>query len=213
VEPEVHVVDYGMGNLRSVVNAFSELDCAVRVVCEPDELRAASHIVLPGVGAFLDGMSRLRSGGWVDILDELVLGERRPVLGLCLGMQMLLSHGTEHAPTAGLGWIPGQVVRMEEGERAELRVPHVGWNGVRPEGQCALFDGLGDEPDFYFVHSYACVPDDPSHAAGTTTHAALFTAAVHSGNVHGVQFHPEKSHKAGLGLLANFLRTDAATQC
>ena len=202
-----------MGNLRSVINAFSVLDCSVHISTDPDDLRSASHLVLPGVGAFRDGMNRLRSAGWEQALREQVLVERKPALGLCLGMQMLLSHGTEHGPSTGLGWIPGQVVRLHEGERTELRVPHVGWNGVRAERRCALLDGLGDEPDFYFVHSFACVPDDPADTAGTTTHATPFTAVVHRDNIHGVQFHPEKSHKAGLGLLANFLRTDATTTC
>lgn len=211
--PEVRIVDCGLGNLSSVLNAFSVLGCNAALARTPEELARATHIVLPGVGAFADGMRKLRADGWDEALSAAVLVEGRPALGLCLGMQMLMSRGTEHRETAGLGWIRGDVLRLPENEQEAVRVPHVGWNGVKPVEGCGLFQGLGAEPDFYFVHSYAVAPTQRAHCAAVSTHGRPFVAAVHRGHVHGVQFHPEKSHKAGLGLLANFLRTSEETHC
>lgn len=206
----IGVIDCGMGNVRSVVNAFTTIGCDVSLLREPGGLERTTHVVLPGVGAFPDCMAKLRNEGWEEALQGAVLVEGRPFLGICLGMQVLCTLGTEHEPTAGLGWVPGTVVRLPE--QRDLRIPHVGWNDLQEQERCRLFDGLPQNVDFYFVHSFAAVPDSPAHVAAACQYGDSFVAAVHRGNVHGVQFHPEKSHRAGLTLISNFVHR-AATSC
>lgn len=202
--PQVAIIDYGMGNLRSVANAFATLSCNVEVVREPMALAQSSHVVLPGVGAFGDGMDNLRTGGWIDPLSEVVLHRKRPFLGICLGMQLLASKGTEHGEWTGLGWVPGAVLRLAPGAR-QLRIPHIGWNEVAEVGTPRLSKGLGEKPCFYFVHSYAIVPEDDFWIGGKCEYGDEFVATIEHENICGVQFHPEKSHRAGLALLKNFL--------
>ncbi|MGQ0825725.1 MAG: imidazole glycerol phosphate synthase subunit HisH [Actinomycetota bacterium] len=199
MEPAVAVVDAGIGNIRSVENAFAVLDCKVEVASSPAALAASTHVVLPGVGGFGDGMAALREGDWVEALGDAVLRQGRPFLGICLGMQLLAARGTEHGEHAGLGWIDGTVDRLPDA--ADIRVPHIGWNDVEPTAPSPLFT----EPDaFYFVHSYALAPRSPA-AVAVTEHGRPFAAAVQRDHVFGVQFHPEKSHRAGLALLRRFL--------
>jgi glutamine amidotransferase len=204
------IVDYGMGNLRSVANAVSSLGAETVVASSPSELERASHVILPGVGAFGDGIEKLRRGGWIAPLDEAVRGRRLPFLGICLGMQLLATSGTEHGTWDGLGWIPGTVTRVGDDDPS-LRIPHIGWNDVEVAGAPRLFAGFDPKqvPCFYFVHSYALVPADRAVATGLCTYGAPFVATVEHGNIHGVQFHPEKSHKLGLALLRNFLALEA----
>lgn len=209
--PVVAIVDYGVGNLNSVLNAFQALECEPFLAASQDDLERATHVVLPGVGAFGEGMARLRSAGWEQPLRDAVLDGGRPLLGLCLGMQLLLDSSNEHGNHSGLGWLPGAVHQLEEFPGA--RVPHIGWNGVSSANGCRLFAGLEDGTDFYFVHSYAAVPQRDEDVAGRSEHGAPFVAALHHGHVHGVQFHPEKSHKAGLALLRNYLAMDASSTC
>ncbi|HML53897.1 MAG TPA: imidazole glycerol phosphate synthase subunit HisH [Solidesulfovibrio magneticus] len=202
----VAIIDYGMGNLVSVVNAVNALGVEALVADSPADLGRASHIVLPGVGAFADAMRNLGDRGWIPALEEAALGQGKPFLGICLGMQLLAATGMEHGEHKGLGWIKGRVERLvPQGEG--LRVPHVGWNAVHPVPGAGdgLFHGLADGEDFYFVHSYAFVPEDPAHCAAVCDHGGLFCAAVASGRVFGTQFHPEKSQRAGWRVLANFL--------
>ena len=206
----VSIVDYGMGNLRSVANAFAGMDCVVTVASEPAQLAGSTHVVLPGVGAFGDGMAALRRAGWDDALGALV-SEAVPTLGICLGMQLLASVGHEHGCHDGLGWVPGEVDRLQIGEA--LRVPHVGWNEVDMTRPCSLLQDLGDRPAFYFVHSYAFHPAAEEVVTGTCAYGPPFVATLHRENVFGVQFHPEKSHRTGLRLLENFLRVSPATLC
>jgi glutamine amidotransferase len=208
--PVVGIVDYGMGNLRSVANAFSTLDCTVHVVAVPAELDSSTHIVLPGVGAFGDGMAALRARGWVDVLSHMVHEEATPLLGICLGMQLLASVGSENGTHAGLGWVPGAVDRLP-GEG--VRVPHVGWNDVDITRPCRLFQELGERPAFYFVHSFAMRPEADDVVTGTCDHGRAFVATLHDRNVHGVQFHPEKSHRTGLQMLRNFLSIELDAPC
>lgn len=199
--PPVVVVNYGMGNIRSVVNAFAAVGCRARVSTDPRDLDHAGSVVLPGVGAFGDGMTKLRSGGWLEPLTA-AADRGAPVLGICLGMQLLADTSTEHGEHQGLGWIPGRVQRLP-GTDPTIRIPHIGWNDVAPVAPSPLLDGLGPAPSFYFVHSFAMEAD----AAGVTAvcdHGARFAAVVQRDTVFGVQFHPEKSHRAGLRLLGNF---------
>jgi imidazole glycerol-phosphate synthase subunit HisH len=199
----VAVVDYGMSNLDSVVRALQECGADPFVAQAPAELERAARIVLPGVGSFADGMENLRARGFEQALREHVQAKQIPCLGICLGMQLLLGRGTEGGDVAGLGFIPGAVLRLEPGPARE-RIPHVGWNEVEHPGS-GLFAGLAARRDFYFVHSYVAVPDAPEHVLARTPYCGSFASAVARDNVYGVQFHPEKSQKAGFRILRNFL--------
>lgn len=199
----IAVIDYGMGNLRSVVNAFSSVGARVVIARSPTDLPDCWGIVLPGVGAFKDGMVRLRDNGWIDALQREVMDKQKPFLGLCLGMQLMGSHGTEHGESEGLGWVPGEVVRLEGGERS-LKIPHIGWNDVDISIDSRLFREIGESAIFYFLHSYHLRPDDRGVIAATCAYGVEFAAGVECGNLFGAQFHPEKSQRDGLRILQNF---------
>jgi glutamine amidotransferase len=210
----IGVVDYGMGNRRSVEKALERVGARPVVTGDPDALRAADGLVLPGVGAFRAAMDRLRAGG----LDELV-AERAaagtPLLGLCLGMQLLFERSTELGGADGLGLLAGTVEALEP-QAPGLKVPHIGWNSVRFTRSSALVDGLGDEAAFYHVHSFAARPADEGDVLGRGDYGGPFVSIVARDPLYGCQFHPEKSSADGLALLANFAaicarRTAAAT--
>ncbi len=201
----VAVIDYGAGNLDSVCRALQECGADPRVTTHPRDLELASRIVLPGVGVFAEGMRGLRERGYEEALQEQVRVRDLPFLGICLGMQLMASSGIEGGRSSGLGWIPGEVVRLEPRAEGE-RVPHVGWNEVQPcESGCGLFSGLDGARDFYFVHSFHLRPGSESTVAAWTPFAGRFASAVRRGRMMGVQFHPEKSQKAGFQVLRNFL--------
>jgi glutamine amidotransferase len=201
---DVAIIDYSMGNLRSVANAFEALGCRTEIVVDPAKLIDADRIILPGVGAFGDAMSNLRRGGWIPRLNEEVRQKRKPFLGICLGMQLLATTGLEHGEHEGLGWIPG-VSRRIESENGSVRVPHIGWNDVKFCKKEGLFASLQDEQTFYFVHSYILAPENPAVVSGVCSYGLEFPAGVESGNIFATQFHPEKSHRAGLAVLKNFV--------
>ena len=201
----VTIVDCGMGNLQSVANAFEAVGALACIARTPEELSAAERIVLPGVGAFGHGMTKLREGGWVRKLEDEVRGKGKPFLGICLGMQLLASVGTEHGQHEGLNWITGEVRRMVCVEPS-LRLPHIGWNDVRFVHSDGLYEGLGESQVFYFVHSYALNPDDGSVVSGVCNYGTEFAASIQKDNLYATQFHPEKSHRAGLAVLKNFAR-------
>lgn len=200
----VAVVDYGMCNLDSVRRALEECGRPVVVTDDPKEVAAAGHIVLPGVGAFPDAMGRLTERGLDKVLHNQVVVEGAPFLGICLGMQLLATVGLEGGRTEGLGWIDGEVQRLVPAG-PDLRVPHVGWNDVVPQGDSPLFAGIEPGSDFYFVHSYHLACSSAADVAATTPYCGGFASAVWRDNVHAVQFHPEKSQRNGLRLLQNFL--------
>ncbi|MEQ1657145.1 MAG: imidazole glycerol phosphate synthase subunit HisH [Hylemonella sp.] len=205
----VGVIDYGVGNLGSVLRALEELRVAPVLVDRAADMHATDCLILPGVGNFADCASLLQAGGWADALQQEVLGRGRPLLGVCVGMQLLADSSTEGAEggqgTPGLGFIPGRVDHLRA-LGCELRVPHVGWNGItRGAGADHLVDGIPDGTDFYFVHSFAFVPQDPNDVLATTDYGVPVTAAVRRGHVWGTQFHPEKSSRAGFRLLRNFI--------
>jgi len=200
----IAIIDYGMGNLRSVANAFQALGYSAVITQNPEDLRKADRIVLPGVGAFGDAMSNLRSAGWVKVMEEEVLLKRKPFLGICLGIQLLATIGTEHGEHKGLNWIPGKVLRLSSAN-PNLKIPHIGWNDVRFLKRNGLYAGLSDPQAFYFVHSYVLIPDDKSVISGLCNYENDFVASIEAGNIYAIQFHPEKSHKAGLKVLKNFL--------
>jgi imidazole glycerol-phosphate synthase subunit HisH len=201
----IGIINYGMGNLRSVANAFESLGCRTAILTEPQAERTVDRIVLPGVGAFCDGINNLRSCGWAPVLEDVVLGGRKPFLGLCLGMQLLASKGTEHGDWEGLGWMPGVVRRLTPSDPS-VRVPHVGWNDVEVVKPDGLYRGAMGEQTFYFVHSYAFEPDDREVVSAYCRHGERFVASVERGNVFATQYHPEKSQRCGLAVLRNFLQ-------
>lgn len=201
----IALVDYGAGNLRSVHNALEAAGAeGVRVTADPDVVRAADRIVLPGVGAFKACIGALRGvPGLVPAMQERVLVGGAPFLGICVGMQLLADRGVEHGVTQGLGWIGGEVRAIERADPT-IKVPHMGWNDVAPARHA---DGasLVEPGEAYFLHSYHFVPEEGAHVAAMTDHGGGLVAAVARDNILGVQFHPEKSQAYGLGLLARFL--------
>ena len=209
---DIAVVDYGMGNLRSVAKALVHVapDLDIAVTSDPDEIGRAERVVLPGQSAMPDCIRGLDASGLRGaVLDA---AASRPFLGICLGLQMLFE-ASEEGPTPGLSLLPGRVVRFRDaamtlpsGER--LKVPHMGWSQVRQARAHPLWAGVADGARFYFAHSYHPVPADPALAAGTTDYPTPFTCAIAQANIFATQFHPEKSHRAGLQLLANFVAWD-----
>lgn len=201
----IAIIDYGMGNLRSVYNAFQAVGASARIATKPEELREAAGIVLPGVGAFGDGMRNLRDWGFAEELDAQVLRGGKPFLGLCLGLQLIATTGFEHGENPGLNWIPGTVERIGFPAGTEaLRIPHIGWNEVRFTKKDGLYAGLGEAESYYFVHSYVLKPIDPAVVSGSCDYGGELVASVEWNNIAATQFHPEKSHKAGLALLRNW---------
>jgi glutamine amidotransferase len=203
----VAVIDYGMGNLRSVVKALSAVGADARIVTTPAEVSRAPVLVLPGVGAFPDAMRELARSGVASAVTEAGRAGR-PLLGICLGLQLLFDESQEKGTSRGLGLLPGRVVRFED--RPGVKVPHIGWNQIRPERDASgrahpILDGVADGAWVYFVHSYFPLPDDPATVLATSDHGAPFPCIVGQGATIGIQFHPEKSQKVGLRLLANFL--------
>jgi glutamine amidotransferase len=210
----VAIVDYGAGNLRSASKAFEravreiDADLNVAVTAEPEFVRRATRIVLPGVGAFEDCMKGLSAiKGMRDVLEERVIKGGVPFLGICVGMQLMATEGREKGNTPGLGWIPGAVVRIEPA--GGLKVPHMGWNTLNFKQSHPLLDGIADGEDglhAYFVHSYHLATDEPSTLIATADYGQAVTACVGRDNLFGTQFHPEKSQALGLKLIENFLR-------
>ena len=206
---KVGVIDYGVGNLGSVLRALEELRVAPVLVNRAADMHATDCLILPGVGNFADCARLLDEGGWTTALRDEVLGYSRPLLGVCVGMQLLADSSTEGASEGedapGLGFIPGQVRHLRSFGCTQ-RVPHVGWNGItRTRTDDHLFDDIPDGTDFYFVHSYAFAPQDAADVLATTDYGVPVTAAVRRGHVWGTQFHPEKSSRAGFRLLKNFI--------
>jgi len=197
------VVDYGMGNLRSVQKAFERLGHPAEVTRDPDVVREAPGVVLPGVGAFGACMRNLEAYGLADPVRD-VLAAAHPFLGICLGMQLLFDESDEYGPVSGLGVLPGRVVRFAAvGER---KVPHMGWNTIRQRQRSALFDGIADDAYVYFVHSYYVRPSASEAVATTTPYGEDFASCVIRDHLVACQFHPEKSQQVGLRLLDNFVR-------
>lgn len=198
------IIDYGMGNLGSVRRAFEECGGDVIISDDPSSLKEATRVVLPGVGAFADGMRNLKLKGWVEPLAQAVQSENIPFLGICLGMQLLCTIGDEGGETRGLDFIPGRVSHMREMGQ-DLRYPHVGWNEVYPTSDNYLFNDIKPGTDFYFVHSYHFKVERDEHAIGTTPYGRSFYSAINKNLIWAVQFHPEKSGRSGFQLIKNFL--------
>jgi glutamine amidotransferase len=200
---KIAVVDYGMGNLRSVCKALEHVapDAEVTLTADPEAIRSSERVVVPGQGALPDCMRQLAASGARAAVVEAT--QHKPFLGICIGLQMLFERG-EEGDTAGLGLLPGRVPRFPAS--SGLKIPHIGWNEVRQERSHALWQGIADGGRFYFVHSYYPAPSDRALTAATCIYGAPFTCAVARDNIFAVQFHPEKSQSAGLQLLSNFVR-------
>lgn len=199
----IHIVDYGMGNLRSVQKAFEKLGVEAKICTQASELADAPKMVLPGVGAFRDAIHELKQQDMVSpIRDHVESG--RPFLGICLGLQLLFDVSYEDGEWEGLGIVPGKVVRFED--QPGLKIPHMGWNSLEFAGDepSPLFKGIPEASYVYFVHSYYVAPDDDAVVAARTEHGDKFTSVIRRGNLHATQFHPEKSQSVGLKLLQNF---------
>jgi glutamine amidotransferase len=200
------VIDYGMGNIGSVLNMLKKLWAKARPSSEPGVIAAAEKLILPGVGAFDNGMQNIKEKGLLEVLNEQVLVKQTPILGICLGVQ-LFSSRSEEGILPGLGWVEADTIRFRfaAGEN-NLKIPHMGWNQIKIQRENPLLTGFDDPLRFYFVHSYHLVCRHPEDVLATAHYGIDFTAAVWSGNIMGTQFHPEKSHKFGLKVLSNFAR-------
>jgi imidazole glycerol-phosphate synthase subunit HisH len=202
----IGIVDLGRGNIGSVKNAVEFLGRASIVLGSPSRIDECDRVILPGVGSFFNSMNEMKGRGFDDALRNFAARGGR-ILGICLGMQLLASFGSENGEIEGVGLIPGHVCRMNVPNG--LRLPHVGWNGVERMGEHPLFRGVKKCVDFYFTHSYVFEVENEAHSIGKTLYGECFTSAVATGNVWGVQFHPEKSQKNGLRILKNFLEEGA----
>lgn len=198
------IIDYGLGNVQAFINVYKRLGFDVVRATTASDLNDATKLILPGVGAFDHAMELLNASGMRPALDKLVHEHDVPVLGICVGMQ-ILADGSDEGRSAGLGWVPGRVKDFRTESRASnLPLPHMGWNDVKPVKDARLFSGLEKDARFYFLHSFFLECLEPQHVTATTDYGLEFSCAVSCGNVHGVQFHPEKSHHYGAQLLMNF---------
>ena len=201
----ITIVNYGMGNLGSVQNMFKRIGVPSEISGDPAIIAKSTRLLLPGVGAFDAAMQKIADSGLLTVLNKKVLEDKVPTLGICLGMQ-LLTNSSEEGVLPGLGWIPAKTVKFKFAPDSKLKVPHMGWNYVFSKKDSPLTDNLPEEPRFYFVHSYFVQCDNEEDVLTTTPYGSDFHSIVQKDNVYGAQFHPEKSHKYGMKLLANFAK-------
>jgi imidazole glycerol-phosphate synthase subunit HisH len=204
----VTIIDYGVGNIGSIANMLKKVGSDSIITSDPEVIRKAEKIILCGIGAFDDGMTKLENMNIVDVLKQKVLEHKTPILGVCLGMQ-LFTKGSEEGNKEGLGFVDAYTKRFDFSEiktEKSLRIPHMGWNVARNVKQSKLYENMYDEPRFYFVHSYYVSLARPEDELLQTSYGGAFTSAFEKDNVIGVQFHPEKSHKYGMRLYENFVR-------
>lgn len=201
----ITIIDYGLGNLGSIANMLKKIGAAAEITSDPQAIAAAEKLILPGVGAFDNGMSKLKEMHLLDVLNRKVLKEKAPIMGLCLGMQLFAQKSAEGS-LPGLGWLDAEVVRFHFSPgTSALKVPHMGWNYIDIKQPVGAFKEMYPDPRFYFVHSYYMVCRQASDVLATVDYGVEFPAAVIHGNIMGMQFHPEKSHKYGMRLFTNFV--------
>lgn len=201
----IAIVDYNMGNLRSVEKSFKQYNCQVVVTNDHKIISKADKVVLPGVGSFKDGMRELQKMQLIDTLNESIIRDEKPFLGICLGMQLIAKRSFENGETKGFGWIDADVVKFDFSDSEDnFKVPHVGWNSVAYKNSCSLFEEIPNDSDFYFVHSYHYkIYEDVS--IGETKYGEVFTSSIQKNNIYAFQFHPEKSQNTGLKIISNFV--------
>ncbi len=200
---KIIIIDYGMGNLRSIIKRFERIGVPAEITGDPVKIAEAGKLILPGVGHFLNGMKNLRDSGLIGVLNEKVQVKKTPILGICLGMQ-LFANSSEEGFAEGLGWLNASVVRFHVSDKVKFKIPHIGWNSATPQKHSLLLKGILETNLFYFVHSYHMVCNSKEDVLATTTYDYEFTSAVEKNNIFGTQFHPEKSFDSGLTLLHNF---------
>lgn len=199
------IINYGLGNLTSIRNMCKRIGVEAEITDDPVLITSAERLILPGVGHFRKGMENLLGSGLKTLLDRLVLEQNKPILGICLGAQLMTSH-SEEGDTDGLGWVDADTIRFRESELNGLKVPNMGWREIAVSGENPLWVGLPAEPRFYFVHSYHFRFREPSEIAATARYGYEFACSFRKGNIFGTQFHPEKSHKFGMKVLENFFK-------
>lgn len=200
----ITIIDYGLGNIRAFVNVYERLNIKTKIAHSSEDIKDASKIILPGVGAFDYAMSQLNASGMRDELEKQVLENKIPIMGICVGMQML-AKSSDEGIMPGLGWIDGAVKLFDESTIPyKTRLPHMGWNSIKPENNCQLLSGFNPQSRFYFLHSYYFVCNNEENIISTTEYGITYASAVNSDNIYGIQFHPEKSHSNGVQLLKNF---------
>ena len=202
------IVDYGMGNLRSVLKSFERMGVDAMISSSPDDIDKADKLILPGVGHFAKAMNNLEERGLIDLLDKKVMSDCTPILGICLGMQ-LFSKWSEEGHVSGLGWIDAKTIRFDtEKINKPVKIPHMGWNTILSNKECAILADVKAQDTFYFVHSYFVQCQHSDDVATVTEYGCEFTSSVQRCNIYGTQFHPEKSHKQGMRILKNFSELD-----
>lgn len=197
------IIDYGLGNLASIANMLKKIGAPAEISNDVSKISQADKLILPGVGHFAKGMENLQQSGLIDTVNREVLEHKKPVLGICLGMQLMTNH-SEEGDCKGLGWIDAETTRFRMPENSSLKIPHMGWSDVHFVQQQPLLNGISPEPRYYFVHSYHVTCKDPANVLGTCDYGYTFDCAIVKDNIMGVQFHPEKSHRYGMELLNNF---------
>ncbi len=200
----IAIINYGLGNVLAFANIYKKAGIPAKLVSSPADLAGVTKLILPGVGAFDHAITQFESSGLRAPVEVLVLEKQVPVLGICVGMQML-ARASDEGVRSGLSWVPGTVRKIDVSSLTQrTRLPHMGWNTLEPRAGEPLFDGLGDKPEFYFLHSFYYSCDERMHSIGATEYGIRFSSALRRDNIYGVQFHPEKSHAAGTRLLTNF---------
>ncbi len=199
------IVDYGMGNLNSVKRALDRMRVDALISSDPKEIAGSDKIILPGVGHFAKAMSNLKELNLLDVLNEAALVKKKPILGICLGMQLLAKH-SEEGDSEGLGWFDADVVKFEVSDKLKYKIPHMGWNQVSIKKQSSLMKNIPEMSEFYFVHSYHVKTKTRTDDLNETEFDYVFSSAIEKDNIFGVQYHPEKSHDAGAQLLENFIK-------
>lgn len=203
-QKKIVIIDYGMGNLRSVLNKFRRMGYASEITSDPDVINKADKLILPGVGHFAKGMRNLKDKHLIEVLNHKVLVEKTPIFGICLGMQLFSEYG-EEGDCQGLGWLKARTVRFDIKDKIKYKIPHIGWNTVQIIKKAGVDEFLNENDFFYFVHSYFIQCVDKSDVWMTSWYESEFVSAIRKGNTFGTQFHPEKSHDAGMKLLKNFI--------